>query len=465
MHTIFRAIVGALLLALIIGCSSQHQAASPVMTSDITLENGSPPNDEGIMRYLAAEEDKHDDSDLIYVSNRSVSVEGLSDYQSVLVDCIANTHWEQNTETDYHNYLLVCDSKNRWGGSTNDRCSIFRIPSDLSRAYPEGTEDDAYATGDIVDPDACEISENGDDVFVFVYDGGQSPRKIYGWKYDINTSTGVIENGRTINANYDPLSSTGLFTSCKGMTWIPNGDNDWHLVICDLEAQEVVILNSSGTVVKRDSHYDQSGENDYPFDACVVQESSTEWTVYVAVAEGNDSWGRYRDYIYAYHYSSGSYGSDSKVHLYPSGTTVYFDYIIGLANRKYNDVDDDTKNSIAVLMWDIIDMEGYRIIQGYCESSSSSYSIWGEDFDVDDFEDPDFDANSVIEMGSSFALGKMSKGTTIEPPDPCWVYGNYYFVADRDPDIVLNMEENPDEDCLDGQNVKIWKNYDVIICN
>ncbi|MCD6216955.1 hypothetical protein J7L05_03725 [bacterium] len=457
MHYLIRAVSGILLLLLLIGCSGIGQPAAPDVGGGLPdqYEGG---DEEGIFRYLAAVEDRHAS---FLVWQGAYQNEGNSALESKLVDCIAATCWEvPDGDEDYFNYILVCDSKRRWDNpSSNTHTTIIRIGPHFRPLIPSKTEYDISSSYFIENPDACTLAVHNDFLWVFVYDADD--HEISGWRWAI--STNPLTLGHLVNPvrlpNFQEFDcDDGALDYVSGMAWVPldeDGD-EWHLICCDPVANQIVVIDDNGSV---DTTDDNNYGNDHPIDACVVWIDDNEWDkwiVYIAVQESSN---RNQDYLYSYYHNSVGYGSPVQVTCNTGGN--YFPFVLGLDVRAFDDLDQDDDQCIAVLMRDIDDMDGYRIRQGYCGRTSGTMDDWISELDTDSFENPSSYPNSTINHGESFAMCKMSKGTDTSN---CWEWGNYYIIGDRDPILVDDDEEDSGENALDGNNVKIFKNFDTIIC-
>jgi hypothetical protein len=451
MHTIFRAIVIALLLALIIGCSSVEKQPASVSESGRSITEKHT-DEENLTRFLMY--DQHS-SELNPASLRTFSDEGLGNDDSMLVDCIAASYWEYNngSSTFRFNYVLVCDTKYSTCGTWTDhpRCDIIRMTvGDRPTVYDHTSYENIGATV-IRDPDSCDLVVCDNELHAWVWDERTDNNIIYHYKWNISISSGN-EGALGIPTCLGTIDDV---PSAKGIAAVfGESSSEYHLIICSRTNNEVRYCDESVT-----DYDDQSNGaelikdfgNDSPLDACVTKydDEIHLWNVYVAVRHVSD---QSSDYIYCSHWD----GSDYTYGLNAANMDGpdEFPAIISLAARRYDDHD---SGSICALMMDTRDFIGYRLEQvnfrsQVIDNGVYNYHQYDIEFDDTSFQDDDT-PNAKIYLAQGFAMGKFYNPRLGGNDD----YGNWYYISDRDPECLKNLDFNN----YDGKNVKGWHNLNI----
>jgi len=413
MRTKILLIIGLLLL-LIIGCSNEHPSTSPLMSD---LPSGDEPSeatdDSDVVRSLMATYYIHG-NDPQETYEAYFDPEGLGSGYSTLVDCVAATYYYYNGS--YYNYVLVCDTQYKWSGSyaSYPRCQLWKLttadePTATRIGYIPGT----YTK----DPDGCDLIEENNYLYAFVYD--DFTEKVYLYYWALNAAGGVTAQAATYSDQfYDADMNGGQGVAVTITDSWPNYD----LFVCDPENDIVFVFNE--TTKTSATEYAISGAS--PIDVCAVRKDSNEWFAYVACRnddDGNDDVVK----VFDWNYSTSVY--DTTDADCSTGTDT-FPFILSIASLKWESHDN---NTVAVLSYDTTDMKGYRLRQ----------LDFGNGYTCTE----DFDAEIVGGIASeSLAICKQRYYVS-----PDWYIGYHYVLSDRDPDLNSCGTTN-------GRNVIIYNN-------
>ena len=376
MHArILRGIIStAILLLLVIGCSSQKPNQTPV-SNDLPAVTGGEKQDAGdITRGLMLDYDRHTYS---IASSTTFSANGTDDYDSCLNDCIAATYYYDGTYR--YNYVLQCDTKNKIEDFSTSvvgciyQVSTANVPSITNRA----TVPDAY----IFDPDACELAVVGSYLYAWIADDATNNIELYRWT--ITASTGALSSETHIKT----FTSVG---GIQGLAVTVTTDNThYHLFACNISDKYVYVYDHDniGSAYLQRLTGDEDG--DIPIDACVTRYdgSTNYWDLYVAFRDASD---RTSDYLECYHFDGTNYNTKSRCDDGDGTPETYdnFPYVIGLDVQKSGIESGDpggvaiqhNSGCVAVFMVDT-DFIGYHVRQVNFGGTSSDYYKFSEDFD------------------------------------------------------------------------------------
>jgi hypothetical protein len=447
MHTIFRAIVIALLLALIIGCSSVDKQPASVDDGDkSTILEKHDGND--LTRFLTYDQHAEEINPDAF---STLSEEGLGNDESKLVDCIGASYWEYTDSsnppvTHRNNYILVCDTKYKWGTdwSFHPRCDIIRTNVAM-HLYPfDHTSNENIGATTIRDPDGCELVVINNELHAWVWDDDDNIIYHYQWSISASSGTeGVLGTPQLIDY------ITGV-SSAKGLAVVfGSSSTDYHLIVSEKVENQVVYYAHDDNGYS-DPELIKDFGNDFPLDVCVTKYDDDVhlWNVYIAVRHDTDY---SADYIQCVHWDGEDYGYGGFVADEYNGSNDKFPGIISLATRRYDDHD---SGSVCVLMLDMVDFIGYRLRQINFRSQVvngvvSYYYQFDEEFDDSSFQNAD-DPNAKLYLAQGFAMGKLYEERSQDND-----YGNWYFISDRDYECLKELDFNN----YDGKNLKAWRNY------
>jgi len=335
------------------------------------------------------------------------------------IGCVYGDH-----STTKYNYVLVVDSRGLWWDyDDKKKCHIFMMSSSATSGdyglYSWG--DDSDANFYIKDPESCELIEHFTycALYAIIADNNDDDPRVRVYSIEYNQSTGAILTAYPHAPTHVRTFNTATLGTLGGVTGIlyNNVNNDYQIFVCDTENKVVRIFDDGGNEVATLNDFDSG---DIPIDVTVVQYSTTEGYLYVAVA---DSSNRANDYVYVYRGEVGTANQPldwdepkGKARPYQQGSYEPFPYLINIAVREYNFHDGLT---VVALMKDTDDGYGVIMRQVDFRGETEANCIYYDN----DFASCEPDSGGrTTGRPEGLALGNRS--------------GNYfYYVGDRNEDV------------------------------
>jgi hypothetical protein len=415
-------IMATIMFSLVMGCSSkisEHQVPVNNQSSGGII----PSNDEDVQRGCTWR----------YPGQQAFSFmeNGIGDYNSTLIDCIAATRYETDTG-DKGNYLLVCDQQGTWDSSSAARLKVFFIPWDAD-ARNDVVEVAFISDTEVIDPDACDLIAIKVGLiwklYAFIYDGYDSIISHYEWT--ITPSTGVLTSVGWVT---DDIIDCGDNAHASGIAVTPvEDDRYYHIFVCDPQEKKVYVhpysWNNGWEYIEDEVMVLDDISPNTPIDVAITRydHDDEHHTAYIAV---ESSVNRLEDYIYCYHFDGTDYSeNDQATNLYTQGSD-YFPYIVAIDVMKVG-VDSDVdfpsvqhySGNVVVYMVDT------DLLRSYCFCQADFYGVYNGDswYQFDRVYDCEGSSGGGEILPETIGVAEYNNGSGIK--------GQSIFVASRNPDL------------------------------